>query len=71
MNTSMVEEGKSLVLYTSSCARNLFHSGRMVAELSVRNHDLFSFLSLWQPVPDSQIEEGRAVKGLDLQFRGP
>ena len=36
----------------------------MVAELSVENPDLFPFLSLWQPVPDSQIEGGRAVKGL-------
>ena len=42
-----------------------------MAELSVGNHDLFSFLSLWQPVPDSQKEGGRAVKGLDLQFGSP
>ena len=42
-----------------------------MAELSVGNHDLFYFLSLWQSVPDSQIEEGRAVKGLDLQFGSP
>ena len=42
-----------------------------MAELSMGNHNSFSFLSLWQPVPDFQIEEGRAVKGLDLQFGSP
>ena len=42
-----------------------------MAELSMENHNSFSFLSLWQPVPDFQIEGGRAVKGLDLQFGSP
>ena len=42
-----------------------------MAELSMGNHNSFSFLSLWQPVPDFQIEGGRALKGLDLQFGSP
>ena len=42
-----------------------------MTELSMGNHNSFSFLSLWQPVPNFQIEGGRAVKGLNLQFGNP